>query len=38
MNTRNVTLATIIKVFTALKAKIKFTLELDGKQVKLTSE
>jgi HTH-type transcriptional regulator / antitoxin HipB len=34
-HTGNVTLTTIIKVFTALNAKLKFNLELDGKRVKL---
>ncbi|MCX6183435.1 MAG: helix-turn-helix transcriptional regulator [Bacteroidetes bacterium] len=34
-HTGNVTLSTIVKVFSALKAKIKFQLEMDGGTVKI---
>jgi DNA-binding XRE family transcriptional regulator len=34
-NTGNVTLSTIIKVFTALKAKIKMQVELEGNNVQI---
>jgi DNA-binding XRE family transcriptional regulator len=34
-NTGNVTLSTILKVFTALKAKIKMQVELEGNSVQI---
>ena len=34
-HTGNVTLTTVIKVFSALKARLKFHLEFDGQKVKL---
>lgn len=34
-HTGNVTLTTVLKVFTALKAKLKFQLELEGKVMKI---
>jgi DNA-binding XRE family transcriptional regulator len=34
-NTGNVTLSTILKVFTALKAKIKMQVELEGNRVQI---
>ena len=36
-HTGNVTLTTILKVFSALKARLKFHLEFDGQEVKLAS-
>ena len=34
-HTGNVTLTTVLKVFTALKAKLKFQLELEGQVMKI---
>jgi HTH-type transcriptional regulator/antitoxin HipB len=34
-NTGNVTLATILKVFTALQAKIKMQIELEGNRIQI---
>jgi hypothetical protein len=35
LENRNVTLSTILKVFTALKAKIKMQVELQGNSVQI---
>lgn len=34
-NTKNVTLATILRVFTALKAKVNFNVELQDNEIKI---
>ncbi|NQV01800.1 MAG: helix-turn-helix transcriptional regulator [Bacteroidia bacterium] len=36
-HTGNVTLSTILKVFNALKASVKFSVELDGERLSLVS-
>lgn len=35
-NTKNVTIETILKVFKALKAKVKFSVEMDRTEFKIT--